>query len=36
MEKKFTMENDVGIEVNYTVLAQLGGVFDIYKLYAFG
>jgi len=24
MEKKFTMENDVGIEVNYTVLAQLG------------
>lgn len=22
MEKKFTMENDVGIEVNYTILAR--------------
>lgn len=29
MQKKFTMENDVGIEVNYTVL----GVLDKYVVY---
>ena len=29
MEKKFTMENDVGIEVNYTVLGRL----DDYIIY---